>query len=291
MLWVLLSTLSALAESLKEVAAKLSTVKTDEYTAALAMHVVGLVLTAPLLWFSVFPPITAEFWWANLTFLFITPAWSLLYMKALKLSQMSKVVPLLALIPMLTALMNPIFTAQPIAPIGWVGITLISAGVYFVTAVAKQLRQDPLSPFKNIARDPGATAMLGVVVLWSVGAHFTKMRVDGSSPLVSIVSGALVGAVTIWALAIMRGKPVQVAQILPHKHPHQALIGVFNILATAFSTFALAYQSAAYVFAVKRVGVVISFGFARHFFHEKITKTKVFGVILILLGVFSLAVS
>lgn len=284
MTWILFSLAAAFSESLKDTFGKLSSIKTNEFAAGIVLHAVSFFLVLPLLLFAGIPELKASFWYGSAAFLFITPAWTILYMKALRLSELSKVIPLMAFNPIFTAVLSFVFEKNPISLAGWTGIGLISIGIYIANANVKMVKKDLLFPLKNLLRDPGALAMLGVALLWSFGAHFSKMRVDGSSPLFSTMTGGLIGIVTTALIAQYSNKKLKFSEFLSHKWALLP-VGLFYFLATILSSFALQTGSATYVFAVKRGSIVASLFTGKFFFGEQITINKVSGVFCIAVGI------
>jgi uncharacterized membrane protein len=289
MIWIFYSLAAAAFESIKDSYSKASLLKTNEITAGMVLHAVTFILILPIILLTGIPELKSSFWYGSAAFLLITPAWTILYMRALKLSELSKVIPLMALNPIFTAALAFLFDSTPISSSGWLGIGLISAGMYVANIDLKLLRKDLLQPIKNIVKDKGAVAMLGVALLWSLGAHFGKMRVDGSSPLFSTFTGGLIGVVTTWLIAQYSKEKIQFRDL--YKHKKELLpVGIFYFLANILSSFALQSGTATYVFAIKRGSIVASLFTGKLFFGEKISLNKLIGVICISLGVLMLII-
>ena len=286
--WLILSLLSALSESAKDIFGKLGSVKTDEYSAAVALHLATLVFTLPVVFFTGIPDLKPGFWSGNLGFLFITPAWSLLYTKALKLSPLSTTLPMMAFNPVFTALLSFAFKGETPDSSGWIGIGLISAGVYFINLNLKAAKHKLFSPLVDLIQNRGALYMLGVAFLWSLGAHFSKLRVDGSNPILSTLSSGIIGVTTTYLIAVIVKKRVQLKVFLSHSK-HLAPIGIFYYLATLLSSFALQNGSASYVFAVKRSSLVFGPIGGKFIFKEEVSKSKYLGLVFIALGILAIS--
>jgi len=290
MTWLLFSLLSAGSEALKDTFGKLSSQKTDEYVASFSMHFFSTLLALPLLFYFGMPELKQSFWVGSAAFLVLTPLWSILYMKALRLSQISKVIPLMAFNPLMTGLLAYFFTETAPKLFGWIGIFAICAGIYVANMDIKTLRNNFWSPIKNIFKDPGALAMLGVAAIWSLAAHFAKMRVDGSSAIVSTLSGGMIGMLTTFLVASFLKKPIKLNQIY-NARKSLAPVGIFYFLATILSGIALGVGSATYVFAVKRSSIAGSLLTGKYIFKESIDLVKILGTALICVGVVLIAVS
>ena len=288
-MWIALSIISALCESTKDAFGKISSVKNDEYTSAVWLHLFTLLIMTPVVLFSKFPTITNDFWVGSIAFVYLTPLWSILYMKALKLSPLSTSLPMMAFNPIFTGLLAFIFKGELPTVLGWMGIILISSGLYFINLKKSLSSKNLLHPFEVMFSDKGAQAMLGVAFIWSLGAFFSKMRVDGSSAVLSTFSGGVIGVVTTYLIAKYKGKTVFRGNFLSN-FKSQFMVGFFYFLATIISSFALVQGSAPYVFSLKRSSVIFSSFIGKLFFKETLGVVKILGLILILLGMFFIVI-
>lgn len=290
MTWLFLSLASALSESVKDTFAKMGSMKTNEYAAAISLHATTCIFMLPLVIYEGIPSLRGGFWWSSAAFLFITPAWSILYMKALRLSELSKVIPLMAFNPIFTALLGLLVFQETISLAGWLGILCISVGIYSVNSNPQLVRTDWLSPLKNMVADRGAQAMLGVAFLWSLGAHLSKIRVDGSTPIFATFTGGLIGLVTVYAVALYLHQTISLKTYFRHKGSFLT-VGFFNSLTIFLSSLALQTGTATYVSAVKRGSIVASLFTGKIFFGERISRYKAVGVAVITVGIVLLSLS
>lgn len=286
-MWFFLSLLSAFFETAKDTSGKHSVTKTDEYTAAIALHIFTLLATIPFLILSEIPQLETSFWLGSLAFLFITPAWTLLYMKALKLSPLSTTLPMMAFNPIFTALLAFLFQGDIPDASGWIGILLISVGIYFVHAKSIHMKHIG-STLTSMFADKGALAMLGVAFLWSLGAHFSKMRVDGSSAVFSTFTGGIIGIGTTILLSLALRKPISFA-VMRKNFKSLSLMSLFYYLATLTSNIALSTGSTAYVFSVKRGSILFSAIAGKLFFQEHFTLYKYIGLVLVGVGILAIS--
>ncbi len=213
-MWLIFSLLAAGSESLKDIFSKFSSTKTDVYTASFSLHFFSILLILPFLFWDGIPQLKTSFWLGSIAFLIITPLWTILYMKALRVSEISKVMSLMAFNPLFTGLLAFAFSEIKPTRLGWAGIILVCVGVYVANSSLRVLHKDIFFPIKNIFSDPGALAMLGVAFLWSLGAHFSKMRVEGSSAVFSTFTGGVIGVVTTYLVAILKKQRIQFSTLL-----------------------------------------------------------------------------
>jgi uncharacterized membrane protein len=286
-MWIIFSLLSATSESLKDTFSKIGSTKSDEYTAATALHVFTVFITLPLVLWHGIPDLKASFWWGTLGFLPITPLWSVAYMKAVKLSPLTEVLPMMAFNPIFTALLAFVFTGRGLSLLGWFGIFLISLGIYAVNLKPEIVRMGVLSPLQAAFTSKGSRYMLLVAFLWSIGAYLSQWRVAGSDPLFSTLTSGLVGITMTPLLALALRKPIRLTSYL--KSGWSLLpIGIFYYLANLLSSYALLTGPVAYVFAIKRGSIVASAITGKYIFKEKLFTAKVIGLFLIIGGIFFL---
>ncbi len=287
-MWLVFSLIAALSETAKDTFAKLSVIETDEYTSAMCLHVTTLLISLILLFVYGIPQIGKNFWLGTIAFLFITPTWTLLYMKALKLSPLSITLPMMAFNPIFTALLAFVFQGSIPDASGWLGVILISLGIYFVNSKSMHLNA-AIGNLQAIFNDKGAMAMLGVAFLWSLGAHFSKMRVDGSSALFSTFTGGLIGVMTTYVLAFINRKRISI-RVVVENYKNLLPMSGFYYIATITSSIALVNGSAAYVFSVKRSSIVFSSLVGKFFFGEHFTRWKYIGLFLIGMGIVAISI-
>jgi uncharacterized membrane protein len=250
------------------------------------------VMSIPLLLLYMFLPyslpyLKASFWWGTLGFLPITPLWSVAYMKAVKLSPLTEVLPMMAFNPIFTALLAFVFTGRGLSLLGWFGIFLISLGIYAVNLKPEIVRMGVLSPLQAAFTSKGSRYMLLVAFLWSIGAYLSQWRVAGSDPLFSTLTSGLVGITMTPLLALALRKPIRLTSYL--KSGWSLLpIGIFYYLANLLSSYALLTGPVAYVFAIKRGSIVASAITGKYIFKEKLFTAKVIGLFLIIGGIFFL---
>lgn len=287
-MWLVYSILAALSESVKDALGKKTSQDVDEYVSAFSLHVLTLILCVPFLFFEGVPQLSLQFWQGSAVFVIITPLWSILYMKALKWSPLSVVAPMLGFVPIFTALLGLIF-GESISAVGWMGVLLISIGIYAVYVKSDQRRTDFMAPIRRIGAEKGAMAMLGVAVLWSMGAHLSKMRVDGSSALFSTLTGALIGVVTTFIIAKWRSRVFSAQKVRQHFWQLGPL-GIGYFLASYFSSLALVTGAASYVFTAKRSSIAFTTLLGTVFYKERVSVIGFAGIFLTLAGIFCLAI-
>lgn len=169
-MWIIYSFLTALCETGKDTIGKTVSKKVDEYVMSFSLQLFAATVLLPFVALSGIPKIQPLFW---LLFaygsLISLPAWSILYMKGLKLSPLSVSIPMLSFVPVFVTIFTIIIERIPPTLIGWTGIILITAGLYISRLNKETIRKNFLLPILNLKEEPGALCMLGVAFIWGLG--------------------------------------------------------------------------------------------------------------------------
>lgn len=181
MTWLVLSLLTALCESLKDVFSKKGLANIDEYVIAWSLRFFAVPFLLPILFFIKIPNLTKEFWFALLIGGGLNAICTILYMKAIKQSALSLTVPLVALTPMFLLLTSPYMVGEFPEVNGVLGIALIVIGSYVLNFNAAA--RGYFAPFQALLQEPGPRLMLITAFLWSITANCDKIGIQNSSPL------------------------------------------------------------------------------------------------------------
>ena len=134
-----------------------------------------------------------------------------------------------------------------------------------------------------------AHLMLAVCVIWSFGAHFSKLMVHGSSPLFATFSATLVGAVTLTVIFKLRST-VSLLQVLNPRSGY-CLLGIVKSFSDLSLYLALSSGLTASVISLKRTNIVWSSIAGQHFYNEQLSPMRITGILIIMLGVIALGLS
>lgn len=120
------------------------------------------------------------------------------FIHSVRLSPLSRTIPLLSLTPAFTALMAiPVLGEVP-STAQTIGILLVVVGAMALNANAKARR-----PFSGLFREKGALVMVGVALLWSLSGPLDKLALSHASVLfhaIVMTFGVAMGALTILTL-------------------------------------------------------------------------------------------
>lgn len=286
-MWIILSFLTAVCEALKDGLCKKSLKSFDVFTIAWVWKVFSLPFIFPLFFFAPVPgSLPVEFWVALLVGGGLNILATLLYIRAINLSDLSITLPLLSFTPVFLLLTSPVMVGDvPTLP-GYAGVFFIFAGSYLLGI---KDRSTMLSPLLAIIREPGARLMLVVALIWSVAANMDKIGVMSTNPFFwaacvqSFISLGLT-IVLFFNRAALKGRISGNLKVL-------LLIGFFTGAGFVFQMSAIQIGLVPYVIAIKRTSIIMGVLIGGLYFMEKDLKTRMTAAAVMLIGVFLIAVS
>lgn len=295
-MWLLLASLTAFFEACKDATGKQSLKTLDEYSVLFSFMAVGVVLIAPLMLLTEgVPTIGPNFGWALLIGGSLNILSFTLYVRALKIADLSLTVPLVTLTPLFLLGTSPLIVQEwPTWTDGFGGVLLVVGSYVLNLNVSdgamsgEALDQDTavkhsfVSPLLAMARNPGSRLMLCVAFLWSITSNFDKIGVINSSPLCWVVALFSTVAAGMVPFVFRRGRGLKA---LVAQWKLLGITGAFHAIAVACQMLALPLASVAQVIAVKRMSTLISVLFGHFFFGEKDVRSRLIGAAIMVCGV------
>ncbi|WP_293330744.1 EamA family transporter [Microcoleus sp. CAWBG58] len=286
MTWLIFGILTAFFEAVKDVFSKQNLKKNDEYVVAWSLAFFSALFLVPFLFFIKIPQLNPQlnplFWIALLIGGSINAVTAILYIKAIKLSDLSLTVPLVALTPLFMLLTSPLIVGEYPNFFDCIGIFLIVTGSYLLNI--KEKSQGYLAPFKALLHEPGPKLMLIVAFLWSITSNFDKIGVQNSSPIFWLFS--LFTAMSVLLLPVLLHKTPNPSRKIIQQLPLLATMGFVNALGVVFQMQALTMTLVVQVIAVKRTSVLMGVLFGHFIFKEKDIQQRLLGSAIMILGVF-----
>lgn len=279
--WFVFAFLTAVLEAGKDLFSKKGMEHVDEYIAAWSLHFFATPLIILMLFFIQMPHLNSAFWYALAFSGSINIFSTVLYMKALKKSDISISVPLLTFTPLFLLVTSPIIVGEFPGALGLVGILLIFLGSYSMKI--SERHKGLLAPFRALLKEPGPKYMLVVAFLWSISSNFDKIGVQNSSALFWVVALNIFLVATLTPIMLYNSKgsgkviKTHIRALVP--------IGMVCALRSMCQMTAISMALVAYVISIKRSSAVISVLFGYFFFKESGIKERLFGAALMVLGV------
>lgn len=285
MLWLLFSGLTALFQSLKEVTSKHNLKKIDEYVVSWALRFFALPFLLPLLLFIEIPVLNNDFWVALIFGGGFNLIATIIYMKAIKSSDLSITVPMVTFTPLFLLITSPLILGEFTNIYGMIGVILIVLGSY--TLNLKQRRNGYLQPFKALLSEPGPKLMLIVALIWSITSNIDKIGVSNSSPIFWVIAINVTLAIFMFPIMIYKSKNYK--KILQKDFKILLPVGLFSALSLIFHMTAISMALVAYVISIKRLSIVMSVLFGHFIFKEVGIKERLFGAVIMIVGVMMIA--
>lgn len=208
---------------------------------------------------------------------------NLLFIIGVRRSPLSLMVPLLALVPVLTALLGGLLLGEWPSATQTAGIGFVAAGL-FTLYLPSGGGYHPLAVWRRFIEEPGALPMLGVVVLWSISPPVDKLCLAHASVgvhgLIQLLF--LAAAAGGWRSATGGRK----ALVLP-RGALRPLMGVAFTAGLGYGLQLAAYQMTlvAMVELFKRsVGLMGALILGRAYYQESVTGPKLAGIAIMALG-------
>jgi uncharacterized membrane protein len=279
--WIIYSFLTAIFESLKDVLGKKSLEKCNEYIVAYALRLFALPFLLPLLFFTKEIVLGSGFWIALLTGGTLNLITTVLYMKAIKASDLSVTVPMVTFTPLFLLLTSPIIVGEFPPLKGILGILLIVFGSYLL-----HLKEKPkgiLAPFKAIITGKGPRLMLVVAFIWSVTSNIDKVGIRNSSVVLWAVAIHIFIIITMVPLVWLTSR-YSIHQLVKQRNMLIPL-GFIDALKYFFQLAALQFTLVAYVISIKRTSAILCVIFGALIFKEKGLKERLTGSVIMVAGV------
>jgi uncharacterized membrane protein len=287
MLWPIFAFLTAFFESLNDVFSKKNLKNIDEYTVAWSLRFFALPFLIPLLFFIEIPSLGNHFWRALVISGSLNIVTTILYMKAIKRSDLSITVPMITFTPLFLLLTSPLIVGEFPSFMGLIGVLLIVACSY--TLNIRKWNEGYLAPFKALLAETGPRLMLLVAFIWSITSNFDKIGVQNSSAIFWVIAMNIF--LTLAILPIMLYKSKKSTYNIRTNYKALVPLGLFSALALIFQMTAISLTLVAYVISIKRTSAVMSVLFGHLIFKEKGLKERLSGAIIMVVGVLFIVLS
>ncbi len=281
MAWIIFATLTALFESLKDVTSKRGLKTLDEYVVAWSMIFFTLPLMLPLLGIIDIPELGDNFIGALIAGGSFNVISMLLYIRALKLADLSLAVPLVTFTPLFLLITSPLIIGEQPTLIDAMGIFFIVTGSYILNL--NQRHKSVWAPFQALLKERGSQLMLLVALIWSLSSTVDKVGVRNSSPTFWAIANY--SYITIGMLPIMLYKSRNSLQQVVTNLPTLVPIGFLQGLVVLCQMQAISLTLVAHVISIKRMSALLSVLWGHLIFKEKGLKERAAGATVMVMGV------
>lgn len=286
-MWVPLSLLTALFDSLQNTYYKKAAVQINPILMAWSVLAITGILFSPMLLLGV-PNLSTAFWIAVFARLVIDSVAFTLYIKGVQKSPLSLTIPMTCLSPIFS--IGTVYLLSGLIPsrIGFLGVFITVFGLYVLNFDhdTKHL----LSPFKAVLKERGVLYVAIAALLWSIVSALQKFSIDNSNFYFYTAFFQLFWAICFTPVAYFADRknfkemlnPKSVKLLLPG--------GVLDAVKTIAQNAAYVLAIPAYVNSIGNTSILFSVFFAWYFFKEKM-ENHVVPIVIIFIGVTLLAIS
>jgi len=282
--WLPLSIITAFTFALSSSYSKALARHAHIYVVTWAMMVLGLPLSAALLFYEGVPAVGGGFLKAALISIVLNMVSGTLSVLALRLSPLSLTMPFLAFTPVFMIATGAIVLGESPDTKGLVGIILVALGAYAINL--EKLRSGFLAPLKAIVRERGSVLMILVAFIWSITAVYDKVAsVESSAAYYTTFFGIAFGILYAPFLVAGWRRTRREPGVTPRLWPRLLLLGVVSVVMILAQFTAIQLTLASYVIAIKRAGLVVSVILGYIFFKERHVRARLAGAFLMTVGV------
>jgi len=300
MFWVPIALLGAISQATYSLSVKVLLRRIPPlYLAGYSFLAASLILFS-LVFFSGIPPLGQDLLPAVAATVTINTVATILFYRALSITDLSLCIPILAFTPIFLILTSFIILGEIPSLAGIIGILLVAAGAFLLTQTSGRGQSASLvTPLLTLRHDPGVRLMLFVAFLYSLSVNYDKEVVINSSPLFgSALTLFLLGMVFLF-IAVLTGRmrmpaardspdpgPIQTGPRYPYS-PVLIYGAVGMMLAVEGISINTAYTMAIvpYVITIKRLSIFFSVLFGGLFLHEQHIRGRMFGALVMISGV------
>ncbi len=280
-MWVLFAFGSALFAGLTSVLAKCGIKKTDSDTATAIRTVVVLIFSWIMVWIvgsaSGIKALSVKSWIFLILSGLATGASWLCYFRALQLGDVNKVVPIDKSSTVLTIILALIFLGEPVTWIKGAAVVMIGAGTFLM------IEKKAVSGEKKEKKGWLVYALLSAVFA-SLTSILGKIGIDGVESNLGTAIRTGVVLIMAWMIVFVKGKGKTVNNIPKSEFWFICLSGIATGGSWLCYYKALQDGLASVVVPIDKLSILVSIGFSRVVFGERLSKKAALGLILIVAG-------
>lgn len=205
----------------------------------------------------------------------------ILYLKALKETDVSLAVPMLSFTPIFLIITSFLFLRERPTVFGMAGIVLIVLGSYILNATKGD--RNLLDPLRSVLSHRGLRSMLIVAFLYSISSNFDKLVVQHSDAIFGSAVVYLFLGVSFFSLSYAKAR-----HELFHARAHVTkflTIGFVLALSAIAVNIAFTMEIVPYVISIKRISILLSVLMGGMLFKERHMLTRSVGALVMVIGV------
>ncbi|MBU0686730.1 MAG: DMT family transporter [Candidatus Margulisbacteria bacterium] len=285
MSWISFALLAALATGFGDLLAKFLMKKDDEFIVAwmrsvfiVPFAIVGIFLLGPF-------RITHEFWYFIAIIIPVDILAYILYLKAIRQSQLSLALPFLAFSPIFVIFNSWIILGEKVSRVGLLGILLIVFGSYVLNI--KEVRKGFFAPVIAIFRWSGPRLMLMAAFMYGLDAVLGKKMILLSQPKFMALAFPIMLFLAFTPIVFYRvQKKICTFNLKFNRFLLYFLLSFVFAIIFICHFKAVSLTHVAYAISVKRVSILVGSVLGFLVFKERNVLSRLVGIVFMLAGVF-----
>jgi drug/metabolite transporter (DMT)-like permease len=210
----------------------------------------------------------------------ILNSWAfVLYMRALRESELSVALPLLKFGPVWNLFTGYLINGDEVSALSGIGVIVMVMGSYIGNFHFKQA--GIFSPLVFLLKSRGTRSMIFVSFLWSICAPFDKEGIRSSSPLYYL---CVLNLTLLFGLMPLVVKHCREGAVFPRLDRYYLGVGITGVLSSICQMHAFALAPVALATAMKRLSALFGLIWGKLFFGEANLFSKGIGALITLLG-------
>jgi drug/metabolite transporter (DMT)-like permease len=287
-MWLLLGLFSAATDAGKNVLAKHNTKSFNSIVVTWAWVTYSLFILIPVMFIKGIPQLDMVFWQTFVVRIILDFVSLLMYIEAIKRTDLSLSMPMLALSPLFLLVSGYFLNGEFPSNLALIGVLLIVVGTYFLNFKGRHLPW--YEPITCVVQDRGTTLMLGASIIWGITGSLHKLAILHSNPYFYTGLGALTLAVLYTPLAWFASREDFKKSFSREYLPKLVPVGLLDGLTVLSQFVGQSMSLTVLVISLKRTSIIFSSILGWWLFGEKIGKRivpicmMVAGVVLIAVG-------
>lgn len=229
------------------------------------------------------PEVGARFWIVIVVVSLIDIVAVSFLIYALATTDLSDAYPLIALTPAFSLLTSLILLGEVPTPLGVVGVLVIVVGAYLLRVDAAHA--GILAPFRRLAHDRGAQAMMVTAFLFAVMGPLFKIAIQASSTGMALAGTQSLATIWLAIIMVVRREVRERIADIAHNLPTLAALSLANFGQAMLAFAALQLTLVAYSGSVRRIEILFTVLLGALFFRERNARRGLGAAVVMLAGV------
>lgn len=287
MSWLILSLVSAFCISIRQVQEKrLLGEGFDPHFLLWLASLCTVLILSPFAYFSEAPQFGARFWLTLAVSSLANTLATLLGLRALNYSDISKTVPMLAFTPAFLLLTGHFILGEFPERQGVLGVLLIVSGAYLLNV--DDFRKSWFAPIAALFREKGPPLMLLAAFMLSICASADKIGTRFSSPWFWGWATQLCILLMLTPV-ILRKQAYLINGRFGDHYKRLLAIGFLAAISVVTGLYAITLSLVTYMIAIKRSSMLMTVAMGHYFLQEQGVRERLLGTATILVGIVLIA--